>query len=88
MVINRRGALLAITLAALGRAGRGLTWVGARGAHRNSDLFETQAVDSADDRLRNDLSRLAGRVYSEEGIPMVLACENLVPGQLALCLQP
>ena len=81
MVINRRGALLAIAFAALGRAGRGLTSAGGREARASFDLFETQAVDSADARLRKDLSRLAGRVYSEEGIPMLLACENLVPSQ-------
>ncbi len=80
MVINRRGVLLAIALAAFGRAARGLTWVGIPEADRSSDFLETQAVHSADARLRNDLSLLAGRVYSEEGIPMVLACENLVPG--------
>ncbi len=32
-----------------------------------------------DERLRGDLARLAPRVYSEEGIPVFLACVNLVP---------
>ena len=81
MVTNRRGALLAIAFAVFGRVGRGLNSIGGRESEANSDSLETQAVGSADDRLREDLSRLAGRVYSEEGIPMVLACENLVPDQ-------
>jgi hypothetical protein len=29
--------------------------------------------------LAADLDRLSGRQYSEEGIPMFLACENLAP---------
>ena len=38
-------------------------------------------MDTPEDLLRKDLERLSSRVYSEEGIPMILACENLVPGQ-------
>ena len=34
-----------------------------------------------EDCLRTDFERLVKRVYSEEGIPMFLACENLAPGQ-------
>lgn len=36
------------------------------------------AKDAVDDRLRQDLVRLAPRAYSEEGIPVFLACEDLV----------
>ena len=36
-----------------------------------------------EDRLREDLARLAPRVYSEEGIPVFLACVNLVPAKLS-----
>ena len=36
---------------------------------------------TVDDRLREDLARLAPRVYSEEGIPVFLACVNLVPAK-------
>ena len=38
----------------------------------------TQSTDAVDDRLRQDLARLAPRAYSEEGIPVFLACEDLV----------
>ena len=38
---------------------------------RTSDTFEEQ--------LEAEMTRLADRVYSEQGIPMILACENLVP---------
>ncbi len=37
-------------------------------------------MENPGDRLRADLERLAGRVYSEEGIPMFLACEDLASG--------
>ena len=84
MVINRRGALLSLVIAAFGRAGFGFAHkgtVGARVAQANSVPSDTQALNAAEGRLQQDLERLSGRVYSEEGIPMVLACENLVPSQ-------
>ena len=31
-------------------------------------------------RLLRDLERIGARVYSQEGIPMLLACQNLEPG--------
>src|SRR4051812_18805570 len=37
------------------------------------------AQESADGELSKDLARLGARVYSEEGIPMLLVCENLAP---------
>ncbi len=33
--------------------------------------------NAEDDGLRADLSSMGSRVYSEEGVPMFLACENL-----------
>jgi hypothetical protein len=35
--------------------------------------------DAVDERLRKDLARLAPRANSEEGVPVFLACINLVP---------
>lgn len=37
------------------------------------------AAGDFDERVAAEMSRLSSRVYSEEGIPMLLACENLVP---------
>ena len=34
-----------------------------------------------DDRLRDDLARIASRADSEEGVPVILACESLVAEQ-------
>jgi hypothetical protein len=36
-----------------------------------------------DNQLLKDLDRLAGRVNSEEGVPMFLACEDLAPHESA-----
>ena len=38
-------------------------------------------MHKSEDRLRIDLDRLAERVYSEEGIAMFLACEDLTSDQ-------
>ena len=37
-----------------------------------------EAVNEVDVRLREDLARLAPRAYSEEGVPVFLACEDLL----------
>jgi hypothetical protein len=40
-----------------------------------------ELANTAQDSMKEDLARLGGHVYSEEGIPMFLACENLAAGQ-------
>ncbi len=83
-MMNRRIALVAIatatgsavyTKAALAQLlGRGQ-------AHRDvlSGAHAKVAVDEVDVRLREDLARLGPRAYSEEGVPVFLACEDLMP---------
>ncbi len=39
---------------------------------------EAAAVDPVEKSLREDLTRLGSRAYSDEGIPVFLACEDLV----------
>ena len=82
MLVNRRQALLSIGLAAfhgvawsLPRPFRPALW---EGTNPDFGPFESSIDDTIDDRLRADLARLAPRAYSEEGIPMFLACVNLV----------
>ena len=83
-MMNRRIALVAIA-AATGSAVYSkavLAQLLERGqAHRDvlAGAHPTVAVDEVDVRLRQDLARLAPRAYSEEGIPVFLACEDLVP---------
>jgi hypothetical protein len=78
---NRRGAFIAIAVAALG----GVAWFfsGSRRAREQSVVHAGIAETPQDpvERLRADLERLSGRVYSEEGIPMFLACEDLAADQ-------
>ncbi len=85
-MINRRGALFAMGAAAICAVPSSSELVrllrsgmtqseGASHAAQNSD-----AADKAiDDRLRQDLARPTA--YSEEGIPVFLACEDLVKGK-------
>ena len=47
--------------------------------HANFAILDAQSEQTIDDRLRKDIARLKPRVYSEDGIPVFLACENLVP---------
>ena len=83
-MMNRRGALAAMAAATYGavssnaaiarllRSTQALQGAVA-GAVPKDDL--KPAVDA---RLREDLARLTPREYSEEGIPVFLACEDLV----------
>ncbi len=80
-MISRRGALISIGVAVLG----GVECLISRSyrprqmsvAHNSLTAFGAELASPADDSLSADLARLQGRVYSEEGIPMFLACENL-----------
>ena len=49
-------------------------------APANTPQKGTGAMNDYDEKLAADMARLGTRVYSEEGIPMVLACENLTGG--------
>lgn len=80
--MNRRGALVTIGLTAFG----GVAWsisrpllLGAELTDANFTPFGTESSNALDDRLSKDIAHLSPRVYSEEGIPVFLACENLVP---------
>ena len=85
-LINRRVALVSLGVAALSGVARAIS--------RPLRLLQSSsapAKTTLDDLLREDLARLAPRAYSEEGIPVFLACENLVadktsraPGKVAL----
>ena len=82
-MMNRRRALVAIAVAtgsavsskaALAR----LLESGQAHHDASSGAQREDAVNEVDVRLREDLARLAPRAYSEEGIPVFLACEDLV----------
>ncbi|MDP9066269.1 MAG: hypothetical protein M3O06_10440 [Pseudomonadota bacterium] len=79
-MITRRGTLVAM-------AGATLSAVSSNGALARlipSDRTPTPGAapaeagrEALDERLRRDLARLAPRAYSEEGVPVFLACEDL-----------
>jgi hypothetical protein len=86
-MINRRSALAAIAVAALG---------GVRPLIAGPFPFiqssaapvkdSTQHVsDDVESRLRADLDQLAKRAYSEDGVPVFLACVDLAPGKNGAC---
>ena len=83
-MISRRKAIVGIAATTFGRLdsllcmGRQLRFYNAANGSISSDA---QLTDTRDDRLSADLKRLDARIYSEEGIPMFLACENLGPNQ-------
>jgi hypothetical protein len=72
--INRRKALLGISAAAFA-ASVSSTSALAEGAIAT----QPDTAGAADDRLRKDLAGMAHRADSEEGVPVLLACVNLVP---------
>ncbi len=85
MLSNRRQALIGFGLTAIHGGVRSIArpfaswlWTGT-----TPDLLQSESsLDLAlDDRLRADLERLAPRAYSEEGVPMFLACVDLVPAR-------
>ena len=83
-MINRRGALAAMAAATFGAVPASA----AVAKILQSDPAQTQGApsgnppkdaiqDAVQDRLRQDVARLAPRAYSEEGVPVFLACEDL-----------
>ena len=82
-MINRRGAIVAIGAAAIGAAPSSSALVRllrSGMARTQGGATDTQTKDAAtkviDDRLRQDLA--SPTAYSEEGVPVFLACEDLV----------
>lgn len=77
---NRRGALLAVAAAAFSRLGS-LIFRGRQfrqyDVADSSTALAAQPFDVPEESLSTALNRLGQRVYSEEGIPMFLVCENL-----------
>ena len=83
-MINRRGALAAMAgatygalssnaaIASLFRSTQGLPGTVA------GTLGKDGPKTTVDARLHEDLARLASREYSDEGVPVFLACEDLV----------
>ena len=57
-----------------------MLWEGKR---PSLNAFNSWTEDTIEDRLRADLASLAPRAYSEEGVPMFLACVNLVPAVIS-----
>ena len=94
-MMNRRDALSVLTAGAAGafgtfnsafarllRPGSGNTQTGSAAPSGE------KSPDNIDDLLRKDLARLAPREYSEEGIPVFLACEDLVANKRSAKLSP
>ena len=71
--MNRRIALVTLGLAAFSGVARSISR-----PLRLLQSSSTLSKKTLDDILREDLERLAPRVYSEDGIPVFLVCENLV----------
>ncbi len=89
-MMNRRGALAAMAAATFGavpsgaalvrllQSGQAQTQGAASGNPASGNLTKDPVKDAIDERLRQDLARLAPRANSEEGVPVLLACEDLV----------
>ncbi len=82
-MMNRREALLGMGAAALGASVSSATplgplFPGVPGDQTTGDQATKGANDAVDGRLRKDIDRLSPRVNSEEGVPVFLACVNLV----------
>ena len=84
--MNRREALVSLGLTTLSGVAWSKTWsstasglLQAAVAPANVPATITPADNAIDHRLREDMEHLSSRVNSEEGIQMILACDNLVP---------
>ncbi len=74
MIISRREALVGVKLTVFA----GLNWI-LSGKNRALPRLDT----ISDDSLEVDLKRLQARIDSEEGVPMILACETVWLDQAA-----
>lgn len=70
-MINRRGALFAIKVVVFG----GVEWFGSKAQAIEEGSGPRTAPENR--QVNEDLAHLGQHIYSEEGIPMFLACENL-----------
>ncbi len=81
-MIDRRDVLRALAATAIGGVtplSSTLAWTQTPAATPPAPASTGQPKDSAtEDRLRKELDALAAREYSEEGVPVLLACEDLV----------
>lgn len=82
-MINRREVLIGMSAAALSAAAPAASALAeflelSPQSPSTSAQTSNAANDAADKRLREDLARLAPRANSEEGVPVFLACMNLV----------
>ncbi len=82
MLIDRRQAIIHFGMAGIGAIAWPLLGQG-QTAEAHPTRSRTERPDQGSDleaeaRLRADLARLAPRAYSEEGVPVFLACVNLV----------
>lgn len=82
-MMDRRDVLELFGKAAVAGAGRWLIKLTGSPIGKESQSSATPAASAGtkafDEHLALEMKRLDKRVYSEEGIPMLLACENLVP---------
>src|SRR5262249_17849070 len=75
VMMNRRKALLGVGAAAI--AGVATAKLAVATMFQAAPAKDNGQTD-VDGRLRNDLDRLKPREYSEAGVPVFLACEDLV----------
>jgi hypothetical protein len=85
LMMNRREALLGLSAAALGAS---VTSASPLLAVAAGTPTKTVANEAVDERLRKDIDRLSPRVNSEEGVPVFLACVNLVGKAAPAALTP
>lgn len=74
MMTRRKTVLTMVGAIGAGVAGPAL----ARLVRIDQEPSGASAGDSVEQSLRQDLARLGSREYSEEGVPVFLACEDLV----------
>lgn len=79
-MVNRRTTLLAMLGAGIARATAGplLAQNGSAPARAPADAHPAANAGAGDQAMQADLARLGSHEYSDEGIPVFLACVNLV----------
>jgi hypothetical protein len=81
-MMNRREALISLSAAAIGTATPSssalIRFLDPALSEAQKALPSTQSNAAIDERLRKDVAELAARPNSEEGVPVILACLNLV----------
>jgi peptidoglycan/xylan/chitin deacetylase (PgdA/CDA1 family) len=79
-MMNRRNALGVLAATAVGGLGASRSKLGAflQAAGGTAQAPADATAASADEQLRKDLARMAPRADSEAGVPVLLACQDLV----------